>query len=123
MSLARPSRSTSPCFGKPVSSTSVATGSGAGIAPDRLAWQTSGPGSRRSGTTGLAGSRRKPNRRLAMSDDGPLADMTDGVIEREIRIEAPPRIVFGFFTDPERLARWMGRTVTLDASPGGAVRI
>ena len=58
-----------------------------------------------------------------MSDDGPLTDMTDGVIEREIRIEAPPRIVFGFFTDPERLARWMGRKVTLDASPGGAVRI
>ena len=58
-----------------------------------------------------------------MSGDGPMTDTTDGVIEREIRIEAPPRIVFGFFTDPERMARWMGRTVTLEASPGGAYRI
>ena len=55
--------------------------------------------------------------------DGPTTETADGVIEREIRIEAPPRTVFGFFTDPVRMARWMGRTVTLDARPGGAYRI
>ena len=54
---------------------------------------------------------------------GPMAETIDVVIEREIWIEAPPRIVFGYFTDPDRMARWMGRTVTLDARPDGAYRI
>ncbi len=55
--------------------------------------------------------------------DGPMTDAVDGVIERELRIDAPPAIVFGFFTDPDRMARWMGRTVVLDPTPGGAYRI
>ena len=53
--------------------------------------------------------------------DGPMTERADGVIECEIRIEAPPRIVFGFFTDAERMARWMGRTVTLDPTLRGRV--
>lgn len=50
-------------------------------------------------------------------------DVGDGVIEREVRIEAPVETVFRFFADPDWMARWMGRTVTLDANPGGALRI
>ena len=45
------------------------------------------------------------------------------VIEREIRIAAPPETVFAFWTDPDRIARWMGRTVTFDARRGGAFRL
>jgi len=52
-----------------------------------------------------------------------MTEVAGGVIERELHIEAPPEIVFGFFTDPDRMARWMGRTIALDPSPGGAYRI
>jgi uncharacterized protein YndB with AHSA1/START domain len=43
-------------------------------------------------------------------------------IEHEIRIAAPPEIVFAFFTDPELHARWLGREATLDPRPGGVYR-
>ena len=29
-------------------------------------------------------------------------------IKREFKVEADPATVFAFFTDPERLTRWMG---------------
>jgi uncharacterized protein YndB with AHSA1/START domain len=43
-------------------------------------------------------------------------------VEHEIRIAAPPEIVFAFFTDPELHARWLGREATLDPRPGGVYR-
>jgi uncharacterized protein YndB with AHSA1/START domain len=46
-----------------------------------------------------------------------------GVIEREIRIEARPETVFAFWTDPGKMARWMGRDIRLDPRPGGEFRI
>ena len=52
--------------------------------------------------------------------DGPSAD---GTIERDVRIAAPPAIVWTFWTDPERIVRWMGRTATVDPRPGGRIRI
>jgi uncharacterized protein YndB with AHSA1/START domain len=42
------------------------------------------------------------------------------VIEREIRIAAEPETVFQFFTDPEKMVRWIGSGATLDPRPGGA---
>ena len=45
------------------------------------------------------------------------------VIEREVRVAARPETVFAFWTDPERMARWMGRDIRLDPRPGGALRI
>ena len=44
-------------------------------------------------------------------------------VEHEIRIEASPETVFAFFTDPERMVRWMGSEATLDPRPGGICRI
>jgi uncharacterized protein YndB with AHSA1/START domain len=44
-------------------------------------------------------------------------------LEREVRIEAPPEAVFEFFTDPEKMVRWMGVRADLDPRPGGALRI
>lgn len=41
------------------------------------------------------------------------------VIEREIRIDAEPETVFAFFTDPEKMVRWIGVGATLDPRPGG----
>jgi uncharacterized protein YndB with AHSA1/START domain len=47
----------------------------------------------------------------------------DGVIEREVRVAARPETVFAFWTDPSRMARWMGRDIRLDPRPGGQLRI
>ena len=44
-------------------------------------------------------------------------------IVREVRIAARPETVFPYFTDPERMRRWMGRTISLDPRPGGALCI
>jgi uncharacterized protein YndB with AHSA1/START domain len=46
----------------------------------------------------------------------------DDVVEREIRISARPELVFQYFADPERLARWIG-PATVDARPGGELQI
>jgi uncharacterized protein YndB with AHSA1/START domain len=43
----------------------------------------------------------------------------EGVIRRELFIEAEPATVFAFFTDPDRMARWMGMQNQLEPSPGG----
>ena len=40
-------------------------------------------------------------------------------IQQEITIEADPASVFAFFTDPQRLVRWMGVSANFDAQPGG----
>lgn len=47
----------------------------------------------------------------------------EGTIERELRIAARPETVFDFWTDPVRMARWMGRDIRLDPRPGGEFRI
>ena len=44
-------------------------------------------------------------------------------IAREISIDAPPEIVFSYFTDPAKHRLWQGREVELDPRPGGALRI
>ena len=41
------------------------------------------------------------------------------LVEREVRIEAEPETVFPFFTDPEKIVRWVGIGATLDPRPGG----
>src|SRR5580765_2685843 len=43
-------------------------------------------------------------------------------IEREIAIAASPETIWEFLVDPEKMTRWMGRSVTLDPQPGGAWR-
>jgi uncharacterized protein YndB with AHSA1/START domain len=44
-------------------------------------------------------------------------------IQRELTIEADPATVFAFFTDPQRLVRWIGASATLDARPGGLLLV
>lgn len=45
------------------------------------------------------------------------------LVEREVLIEAEPETVFGFFTDPEKMVRWLGVSATLDPRPGGVFRV
>jgi len=44
-------------------------------------------------------------------------------VEREVQINASPETVFGFFTDPAKMVRWMGTQATLDPRPGGVFRV
>lgn len=44
-------------------------------------------------------------------------------IERELTIAADPATVFAFFTDPQRLVRWIGVSATLDARTGGLMLV
>ncbi|MEZ5399766.1 MAG: SRPBCC domain-containing protein [Bryobacteraceae bacterium] len=44
-------------------------------------------------------------------------------ISRTLRIEAAPDVVFRFFTDTARWARWWGEGSAIDARPGGKVVI
>ena len=45
------------------------------------------------------------------------------LVEREIRVDARPETVFEFFTDPEKLTRWLGKSATLDPRPGGVFSV
>jgi uncharacterized protein YndB with AHSA1/START domain len=44
-------------------------------------------------------------------------------VEREVRIEAPPDVIFKFFVDPDQMVRWKGVEATLDPRPGGLYRV
>jgi uncharacterized protein YndB with AHSA1/START domain len=48
--------------------------------------------------------------------------MADAV-EREVRIQASPEIVFAYFTDPIKMLRWKGVQAELDPRPGGTYRV
>jgi uncharacterized protein YndB with AHSA1/START domain len=44
-----------------------------------------------------------------------------GVYTTEVRIQAPPEVVFPYLVDPELIVRWMGERAELDATPGGSL--
>lgn len=48
---------------------------------------------------------------------------TGDVLSYEVRIAAPPDVVWTFWVDPERMARWMGDRATLEPRPGGTFRL
>src|SRR5438132_10981123 len=52
-----------------------------------------------------------------------MAANDNRAVEREIRIAAPPDVIFGFFTDPEKMIRRKGTTAELDPRPGGIYRV
>jgi uncharacterized protein YndB with AHSA1/START domain len=48
-----------------------------------------------------------------------MPETTTEAIVREIQIDASPETVFGFFTEPEKLTRWLAEEATTDPRPGG----
>jgi uncharacterized protein YndB with AHSA1/START domain len=44
-------------------------------------------------------------------------------LRNEVRIAAPPEVVFPYFTDPGRMVDWMGVAALLDPRPGGTFRV
>ena len=53
----------------------------------------------------------------------PAPQSETSLVERELRVDAEPEVVFSFFTDPEKMVRWMGMGATLDPRPGGVFRV
>ena len=51
------------------------------------------------------------------------AEEVAGAVVDEVYIEAKPETVFPFFTDPEKMARWKGQSLTVDPQPGGIYRL
>jgi uncharacterized protein YndB with AHSA1/START domain len=47
---------------------------------------------------------------------------TETAVEVEVRIAASPETVFDFFTEPDKMIQWMGRSAKLDPRPGGTLR-
>jgi uncharacterized protein YndB with AHSA1/START domain len=45
------------------------------------------------------------------------------MIEKEIYIEAPPEVVYGFLTEAAKMTQWIGTDVELDPRPGGVFRV
>jgi uncharacterized protein YndB with AHSA1/START domain len=45
-----------------------------------------------------------------------------GRVVHEVEVALPPEEVFGFFTDPQRLVRWIGLSAALTPVPGGRFR-
>lgn len=52
-----------------------------------------------------------------------MTDDWNGAIHREMFIAAEPATVFAFFTDPDRMTRWMGVRCDLDPKPGGVYMV
>ena len=40
-----------------------------------------------------------------------------------VHVEAPPEVVFEYFTSPEAIVRWMGDYALLQPTPGGAFEV
>ena len=45
------------------------------------------------------------------------------IVVQEVLISASPETIFEFFTDPQKMTRWKGRTAELDPRPGGIYRV
>jgi uncharacterized protein YndB with AHSA1/START domain len=46
-----------------------------------------------------------------------------GVIEREVFVDAPPKLVFEFLVDAQLMARWIGSFQQIDPQPGGIFQV
>jgi uncharacterized protein YndB with AHSA1/START domain len=45
------------------------------------------------------------------------------IVDREVRIEAPPDVVAAFFTDPAKIATWMASRARVDPRARGRLRL
>lgn len=54
-----------------------------------------------------------------------MSDQTTATkaVERELRIDASPETVYGYFVEPDLMMRWMGTEADLDPRPGGDLRV
>ncbi|MEX2255276.1 MAG: SRPBCC domain-containing protein [Acidimicrobiia bacterium] len=73
---------------------------------------------------GRASAAHRDGRRTEESgDDVTEAQATTTTIEQVVRIAATPKMVWAFWTEPERLAEWWGIEAVAVAEPGGMFRV
>lgn len=58
-----------------------------------------------------------------MTSDHAAARPSTAPIVASVRIAAPHDVVFGYFTEPALITKWLAETATLDARPGGVLDI
>lgn len=58
-----------------------------------------------------------------MAQSGGVTQLEGLLAECRVRIEAPPEVVFDFFTDPDKMLMWKGVSAELDPRPGGVFRV
>ena len=49
--------------------------------------------------------------------------MASEPVVKELFIDAPPEVVFEFFTDPGKMVQWLGIAAQLEPRPGGLFRV
>jgi uncharacterized protein YndB with AHSA1/START domain len=52
-----------------------------------------------------------------------MVTFSGNVVERRMRIEARPEVVFQYFVDPAKMLEWKGVEAELDPRPGGIYRV
>lgn len=52
-----------------------------------------------------------------------MVTFSGNVVERRVRIEARPEVVFQYFIDPAKMLEWKGVEAELDPQPGGIYRV
>jgi uncharacterized protein YndB with AHSA1/START domain len=50
-----------------------------------------------------------------------MSTVTTEPLVREVLIEATPETVFGFFTEPDKITRWLAESAVSDPRPGGVI--
>lgn len=113
----RPSPSTCGCSGRRASSASGGTAHAACTEPVLRVLRACANSSGCSGTSGWSSCETRPSWRRG---GGAVTEAlgTEPIV-KEIRIDASSETVFAFFTEPEKLTRWLCDETTVDPRPGG----
>src|SRR5919107_5222127 len=82
------------------------------------AWRSCAPSLTSSGA--IASTSSCTRRSEKRGDASVTAEARTEPIVHERQIDASPETVFAFFTEPEKLTRWLAAEATLDPRPGGA---
>ena len=53
----------------------------------------------------------------------PTATPPSDIVERRVHVAGDPATAFRYWTEPDLVTRWMGRSATLEAEPGGQFRV
>ena len=52
-----------------------------------------------------------------------MVNVSDDVLQFEVRVAAKPETIFPFLIEPAKMTRWQGTFATLDPKPGGIYRV
>ena len=50
-------------------------------------------------------------------------EVSGDLVEVRLEVQAPAEVVFDYFVEPDKIARWLGRALAIEAVPGGDFRV